>query len=94
VESSGWEAENLSSEDRIKVYDEEKIDERGDFLQWLRVEQAKDPSRMSYRDLVNHLSNNLGRGEQYNRDWPTGGYYLLAVLSKANRGDRTSGALN
>lgn len=53
---------------------------------------------MSYRDLVNHLSNNLRRWERCNRDWPRGG--LLppdeesAVLPKANRGDRTSGALN
>jgi hypothetical protein len=38
------------------------------------VEQAKGSSWMSYRDLFNHLSNNLGRGERYNRDWPTGGF--------------------
>ena len=42
VESFGRGAEIFSSGDRIKAYDkEEKMGERGDFLQWLRVEASQ-----------------------------------------------------
>lgn len=31
-------------------------------MQWIRTEQAKDAARVTHRDLVNHLSNNLAAG--------------------------------
>ncbi len=44
----------------MQAYDDEaKTGTRGDFLEWLRAEQVKNPQRMSQRDIVNHLSNNL-----------------------------------
>jgi cytochrome P450 len=48
------------TEEQIALYDEEeKTGDRGDFLAWLRAEQAKNGNRMSRRDIMNHLSNNL-----------------------------------
>jgi hypothetical protein len=45
----------------IKKYDEENgLDRtRGDFLAMFRQEQNKNADRMSERDLINHLLNNL-----------------------------------
>ena len=47
-------------EDAITTYDrQEKVDSRSDFLAWFRKENEKSPGRMSHRDLMNHLMNNL-----------------------------------
>lgn len=45
----------------MSAYDTEQKSQlnRGDFLAWLRASQLKSPGRMTQRDLVNHLSNNL-----------------------------------
>ncbi len=47
------------TESEIERYDrEEKGTGRTDFLAQLRAKEAKD-GQISYRDMVNHLSNNM-----------------------------------
>lgn len=42
------------------MYDkDEKAKETSDFLTSLRLEEKKHKNSMPYRDLINHLSNNL-----------------------------------
>jgi hypothetical protein len=45
----------------IQKYDQDKTRDksRSDFLAFFRKEAEKSPGRMSQRDLMNHLMNNL-----------------------------------
>jgi hypothetical protein len=49
------------AEGAIEKYDKEDRDKEGrnDFLAWFRKEGEKSSERMSPRDLMNHLVNNL-----------------------------------
>ncbi|PMD22339.1 cytochrome P450 [Hyaloscypha hepaticicola] len=51
------------TEECIDMYDkDEKAKETSDFLTSLRLEEKKHKNSMPYRDLINHLSNNLLAG--------------------------------
>ena len=46
----------------LKDYEDrgaEITDKRNDFLAWLRQSEASEKSRISSRDMMNHLMNNL-----------------------------------
>ncbi len=45
----------------IQKYDQDEMkkESRSDFLALFRKEAEKSPERMSHRDLMNHLMNNL-----------------------------------